>query len=109
MTLVVNLFGGPGCGKSTTSAGLFHDMKKKSLNVELVTEYAKELVWSDSISAMSDQLYLLANQNRRLDRLVGKVDYVITDAPLLLSAYYGVKYGRHPEIVRRASHDIFND
>jgi hypothetical protein len=107
MTKIINLFAGPGSGKSTTAAGLFHKMKKKGLSVELVTEYAKEKVWENSKEILSDQLYLLAKQNRRLERLRGKVDWVITDSPLLLGAYFGEKYGEHPEIVVPATHGIF--
>ena len=41
MTLVVNLFGGPGVGKSTLRAGVFHKLKLKLLNVEEVIEFVK--------------------------------------------------------------------
>ena len=85
---VINLYGGPGAGKSTTAAGLFHLMKMKHLSVELVNEFAKDMVWDDSHNILKDQLYIFANQNRKLERLRGKVDYVITDSPLLLSLLY---------------------
>lgn len=88
MTVVINLFAGPGAGKSTTAAGLFHRMKSMGMSVELVTEYAKDRVWEEHHSVFSDQLYLTAKQNRKLKRLVGKVDYIITDSPLLLVQYY---------------------
>jgi len=85
---VINLWGGPGAGKSTTAAGLFYKMKKSGYSVELVTEYAKDLVWDERHTLFKDQLYLLSKQNRRLDRLEGKVDYAITDSPLLLVLAY---------------------
>ncbi len=86
---VINFFGGPGMGKSTASAGLFYLMKRHNLNCEYVTEYAKELVWEERFNILeSDQLYILARQHRHIDRLRGKVDYVVTDSPLLLSAIY---------------------
>lgn len=105
---VINFFGGPGCGKSTTTAGLFYTMKKKHYKVEMVTEYAKELVWENSREVLADQLYLLANQNRRLERLRGKVDFVIADSPLLIAAHYGKLYGNHPEIIVPLCYDIFH-
>lgn len=108
MTKVINLFAGPGAGKSTTAAGVFYHMKRKGASVELVTEYAKECVWDNSIDKMADQFYLLAKQNRRLDRLVGKVDYIVTDSPLLLCAYYGEKYGKHPDIIVPVTTILFN-
>lgn len=85
---VVNLFAGPGCGKSTTAAGLFYEMKKRGMSVELVTEYAKDKTWEEHDSILSDQLYILAKQHRRMDRLRGKVDWVITDGPFLQGLAY---------------------
>lgn len=108
MTKVINLFAGPGAGKSTTAAGLFYKMKRLGLSVELVTEYAKEKVYENALDIMADQLYLLAKQNRKLDRLVGKVDWIITDSPLLLCAYYGEKFGRHPSVVVPTAHNVFD-
>lgn len=86
--IVINLFAGPGAGKSTIRAGVFAKLKRLGFKVEEVTEYAKDKTWEDNISALSDPLYMLANQNRRLYRLNSKVDMVISDSPLLLSINY---------------------
>lgn len=88
---VINLWGSPGAGKSTTAAGLFYKMKTAGYNVELVTEYVKDAVWDERTNLFKDQLYLLAQQNRRLERLRGKVDYAISDSPLLLVLAYSPK------------------
>ncbi len=94
MTKVINFFAGPGTGKSTTAAGLFHRMKMDGENVELVTEYAKDMVWEGRHSVLDDQIYLFAKQNRRIVRLIDKVDYIITDSPLLMGiAYMGGQGG----------------
>lgn len=85
---VINLYGGPGTGKSTTAAGLFQLMKLESLEAELVTEYAKDLVWSERHTMFSEQDYIFAKQNHRLRRLRNKVDWVVTDCPLLLGFMY---------------------
>ena len=42
---VVNLFAGPGSGKSTTASGLFHLLKLDNKKTELVTEYAKDAIY----------------------------------------------------------------
>ena len=85
---VINLFGGPGTGKSTTRAMLFSIMKQCHMNVEEVTEYAKDVTWERNFDLFSDQLFVLANQNRRLSRLQNKVEWAVSDSPLLLSIHY---------------------
>ncbi len=86
---VINLYGGPGSGKSTVAAGLFYQMKMKHMKVELVTEYAKDLVYANQLESMLDQQeYIFATQNNRQHRLRNVVDWVITDSPLLLGLTY---------------------
>jgi adenylate kinase family enzyme len=93
---IINLWGAPGAGKSTVAAGLFYKMKVAGYKVELVTEYAKDVVWDNRDDLLKDQLYLLAKQNRKLERLRGKVDWCITDSPVLLVlAYMPEKYYSH--------------
>ena len=88
MTKVINLFAGPGAGKSTNAAGIFYEMKSRGINCELVTEYAKDCVWEDRYGVLQDQIYVFGKQHHRLWKLQGKVDYVITDSPLYLSYMY---------------------
>jgi hypothetical protein len=85
---VINLYAGPGAGKSTTAAGLFNLMKLRDENVELVTEVAKDFTWQEHWKGLENQLLILGQQDSRLKFLEDKVDYVITDSPLLLSLLY---------------------
>ena len=80
-TLVVNLFGGPGCGKSTLMAGIFHQLKIQGYDCEMVTEFAKDIVWEERTELLKEQIYVFTNQNYRLFRVNGKVDIIITDSP----------------------------
>lgn len=88
-TLIVNLFGGPGLGKSTIMAHIFAELKWKKYDVEMATEYAKEEVWAGSTHLLENQYFVSAEQYKRIIRLNGKLDIVITDSPLPLGIIYG--------------------
>lgn len=103
---VINLFGGPGAGKSTAALGLAYELKKRWASVELVSEFAKELVWADSAHLLSQQNYVFAHQEHRLNRLRGKVEIAITDSPLLLSAFYAP--ANYPISFKQSVFDLFD-
>src|SRR4051812_8750331 len=92
-TFVVNLFGGPGVGKSTLAAEIFVTLKKRGIEVELIQEYVKAWAWDGKPVGTFDQLYILAKQLKLETRLYGKVDVVVTDSPLLFSPIYERFYG----------------
>lgn len=92
-TLVVNLFGAPGAGKSTAAAYIFALLKMAGINAELVTEFAKDLVWEESKEPFNNQAYIFGQQYFRMSRCKDKVDVIVTDSPLLLS----IIYNRHPD------------
>ena len=102
---VINIFGGPGAGKSTTASGLFHEMKMNGESVELIHEYAKDLVWEKRLNVLAtDQYYVTAKQNRMLWRLTDHdIEYAITDSPLMLGLFYGGEdylNGLYPQLIR---------
>ena len=95
-TMVINLIGGPGVGKSTVAALVFAKLKVAGKDAELITEFAKDCVWEERKETFKDQIYIFAKQEHRLHRLNGKVDFVVTDSPLILNTYYGAD---NPELV----------
>ena len=94
-TLVVNLYGAPGSGKSTGAAYIFAKLKMLGINCELITEFAKDKVWENNLEVFNNQLYILGKQSFKISRVLGKVDVIITDAPLYNNMLYLPKEQEH--------------
>jgi tRNA uridine 5-carbamoylmethylation protein Kti12 len=87
--ICINLYGGPGVGKSTMAARLFAMLKVAGIKSELVGEFAKDLVYDKAYNIMADQHYLFAQQAHRLWRLKNSgVEVAVCDSPLLLNLAY---------------------
>ena len=86
--IVINLWGAPSSGKSTGASYIFSKLKLKGYNVELVTEFAKDLTWEENYAALNNQFYVSGCQSYRLSRLKNKVDVIITDSPLPIGIMY---------------------
>ena len=87
-TLVVNIYAGPGAGKSTSAAYIFSKLKMRGISAEYVTEYAKDVVWDGTPDKIRNQVYITGKQSYRMQRVYGKVDVIITDSPLALGYVY---------------------
>ena len=87
-TLVVNLLGGPGSGKSSVRAGVFHDLKFRGIECEESVEYAKDLTWERRQFTIQNQIHIFGEQHHRIWRLLGQVEVILTDSPLLLTPVY---------------------
>lgn len=91
-TVVVNLVAGPGAGKTTCAWEIAAELKKAGLVVEYVSEVAKEYVWEGRTDlldgTLEHQMALYERQNHRVQCLMGKVDVVVTDSPIILNLLY---------------------
>ena len=102
--LLVNFLGEPGAGKTTATAGLFYELKTTGFDVEMVTEYSKELLIAGDTATLSDELQVFAEKYRRIKRMED-VDIVLTDSPLINSIVYGGEQfgGEGPDFYRRVA------
>ena len=115
-TTYVNFYGAPGSGKSTGAAYVFSRLKLCGVDCEYVPEFAKDMVWQDRRSVFEIpelQTYVFANQFYRLRILRGRVRYVVTDSPILLSAAYAISSSllgsEYATVVRRLNAGAFPD
>lgn len=97
--IIINLFAGPGSGKSTAAAGLFNYFKKKGYNCELAPEVAKDLTYSKS-RAINNQFFVSASQYQEIFKVldywdnIGKKGIIIMDSPIIIGlAFYEFSTG----------------
>jgi hypothetical protein len=91
-TTIINLYGGPAAGKSTSAAYFYYLLKSEGKNVELVREYVKDWAWEKRSISTYDQIYFLGKQVRRESLLYGKVKWIVTDSPVMMNLYYAQRY-----------------
>ena len=104
-TFVVNLLGGSGLGKSTTAALVFGELKSRGQVTELVREFVKEWAWAGKKVGPFGQSIIYGQQLERESTLYNKVEYVVTDSPLILCPIYQKHYNGHESI----KHCVFKD
>ena len=92
MSLIVNVFAGPGTGKSTLAAGVYTELKLAGINAEMAREYVKSWAWEGRQIGPFDQIYFMGKQARTETMLYRKASVIITDCPLLLGVVYAERY-----------------
>ncbi len=89
----INLFGGPGIGKSTTAAWLFSQLKERHISVEHVGEYVKSWAYQKRKIHKFDQVYIFGKQQQYEYRYISNgVKNIVTDSPCFLSVIYSGYY-----------------
>ena len=86
--VLINFVGAPSAGKSMMAALTFVKLKSKHNSSEYVQEFAKQLVWAERYEDLKNQWYVSKKQYEMLRAVYGKVDYLVTDSPLLLGLHY---------------------
>lgn len=106
-TIIINIFGGPGAGKSTAASYIFAFLKMAGVNAEIIMEFAKEKTWEENSTAFENQAYIFGEQSYRISRCYRKVDVIITDSPILFSIIYNKTPGL-TENFNQGIIDMFN-
>lgn len=91
-TVVINLSGGPSCGKSLSGLELTACLKRKGYCCELVQELAKTLVFTGDFETLNNQ-YMVSRKQYDAIKLLhdkGGIDFIITDGPVTHGLYYNL-------------------
>lgn len=87
-TIVINLFGEPSAGKSTAAMDITSRLKRKGINAEYVSEFAKDKVYENNGEVFKHQEYLFGKQSFKMGRVRDKVQVMVVDSPLILCIIY---------------------
>ena len=92
----INIYGGPGSGKSTTSAGIYHTLGRNGFDVELVREFIKEeMVYRNIFPDGFDQVWIFGGQQHREEKALRRNGLIVTDCPLFTCVAY-TRYYKAP-------------
>ena len=108
--VILNLYASPSSGKSTTAAYIFSMLKMHTAKkVELVGEYAKEMIYHGSEVQLGNQIYLLGNQYRKLKDLERNgIEFCISDSPLLMQLAYCKHLPYLSELIKKLDSEFDN-
>ncbi len=86
---VINLFAAPGTGKTTTGQILSGLLSMADYRVEYIPEFAKFATLAKNRAALTDQIYMFAKQENRLNVLRdADLDFVVMDGPLPIALLF---------------------
>lgn len=106
MTVLLNFLGAPSTGKTTLSASVFAYLKARDIDVEYSSEYVKTWAWESRNISSLDQYYIFGKEAHQQSRLFNKVDFLISDSPVMLATFYQYFYnGRNTLTV--PCHDFY--
>ncbi len=87
-TIVINLFGEPSVGKSTCAMDITAKLKRKGINAEYISEFAKDKLYENNEEVFKHQEYIFGKQSFKMGRVRDKVQVIVVDSPLILSIIY---------------------
>ena len=94
----INIFGGPGVGKSTLAADIYSFLSKAGRPVELVREFVKGWAYDRRRVDGFENVYTFGQQLREEYRVLKEgpktgIQLIVTDSPIMLQVFYSWYYG----------------
>lgn len=92
MKMRINLFGGPGVGKTTLAAQVFAELRRQKVVCSLVPEWIKTWAYQGRPIRGFDQVFSFSNQLHMEEEAIRYTNLIITDSPLFLQCMYSDKH-----------------
>lgn len=99
MTVLINLLGQPSTGKTTTMAHLYARFKSEQADCEICPEWVKTWAWENKKIDEFGEFYIFGKETHQQSRLIDKVDYIISDSPVFLVAFYHEYYNKDKSLM----------
>ena len=74
--------------ESTVAMDITARLKRKGINAEYVSEFAKDKVYENNGEVFKHQEYLFGKQSFKMGRVRDKVQVIVVDSPLILCVVY---------------------
>ncbi len=87
-SIIIDIYGGPGSGKSSTAKMLSGLINSLGYTSETPEEYPKYLIHKEDFKSLSNQIGIFSEHKLRIDSLLGKYDFIISDSPTLMQNIY---------------------
>lgn len=113
-TLIIDIYGGPGSGKSSTAKMLSGLINSLGYTSETPEEYPKYLIHKEDFKSLNNQIGIFSEHKLRIDSLLGKYDFIVSDSPTLMQNIYikdiyGKKDYKHLRKLVKLEHQKHND
>lgn len=104
--LNLQLWGGPGVGKSSVAAGVFYQLKLHGVCCEAPREFVKDEHYRGELQLLSQQT-IIEQQYRNHTAAIDQVDVLVAECPAATPLAYCTpeEYAAYAPQVRRATHD----
>jgi uncharacterized protein YozE (UPF0346 family) len=107
-TKVINFVGSPSVGKSLICALVFSHLKLHHYTAEYIQEYAKMLIYLEKFDELYNQYNVSFQQYKMINSVKNKVEYCVTDSPLLLGLYYNRNFSQNVSNVQKTEEMILS-
>lgn len=104
--IIINFIGGPGVGKTTLASQTFAKLKSQGQSAEFVSEYIKQLIYLGEYEKIADQEYVSQYQYNLLKGAYKKLEFIVTDAPLLHGIIYNKFHNKNDEKHQKLNEQI---